>query len=46
MKDFAGCQKWLTKVKSLKMTVEVILSENILVTRLRENGEKLIREIQ
>ncbi|XP_031428789.2 E3 ubiquitin-protein ligase RNF213-like [Clupea harengus] len=46
MKDFVGCQKWLTKVKSLKMTVEVILSENVLVTRLRENGEILIREIR
>ncbi|XP_031429896.1 E3 ubiquitin-protein ligase rnf213-alpha-like [Clupea harengus] len=46
MKDFAGCQNWLIKVKSLKMTVEEILSENVLVTRLRENGEILITEIQ
>ncbi|XP_062408415.1 E3 ubiquitin-protein ligase rnf213-alpha-like isoform X2 [Sardina pilchardus] len=46
MKDFAGCQDWIKKVKSLSMSVEVMLSENSLVTRLRENGMQVFTKIR
>ncbi|XP_063061224.1 E3 ubiquitin-protein ligase rnf213-alpha-like isoform X2 [Engraulis encrasicolus] len=45
MKDVTSCQNWLRSVKSLSMTVELMLSETSLVTRLQENGESLIAEI-
>ncbi|KAL2092430.1 hypothetical protein ACEWY4_012228 [Coilia grayii] len=46
MKDFDSCQNWLTNVRSLSMTVELMLSETSLVTRLKENGESLTKEIR
>ncbi|KAF5889601.1 E3 ubiquitin-protein ligase, partial [Clarias magur] len=45
LKDFNSCQQWLKKVKSLSVTVDLILSEDSLVTRHGENGEMLITKI-
>ncbi|XP_035382020.1 E3 ubiquitin-protein ligase rnf213-alpha-like isoform X2 [Electrophorus electricus] len=46
LKDFASCQDWLTRVKSLSMTVDLILSEDSLVTRHGENTAELIADIR
>ncbi|KAM9432008.1 E3 ubiquitin-protein ligase rnf213-alpha-like [Clarias gariepinus] len=46
LKDFTSCQEWLRKVKSLSVTVDLILSEDSLVTRHAENAEKLIIKIR
>lgn len=45
LKDFAGCQGWLKKVKSLSVTVDLILSDESLVKRHGENAENLAAEI-
>ncbi|KAL7839146.1 hypothetical protein SRHO_G00258040 [Serrasalmus rhombeus] len=46
LKDFASCQEWLQRVKSLSMTVDLILSEDSLVTRHAENAAELTAEIR
>ncbi|XP_034155120.2 E3 ubiquitin-protein ligase rnf213-alpha isoform X2 [Pangasianodon hypophthalmus] len=46
LKDFDSCQEWLKKVKSLSVTVDLILSEDSLVTRHAENAEMLISKIR
>ncbi|KAI4896113.1 hypothetical protein NFI96_011369, partial [Prochilodus magdalenae] len=46
LKDFASCQQWLQRVKSLSVTVDLILSEDSLVTRHAENAAELTAEIR
>ncbi|KAK3539302.1 hypothetical protein QTP86_034163 [Hemibagrus guttatus] len=46
LKDFVSCQDWLKKVKSLSVTVDLILSEDSLVTLYAENAEMLITKIR
>ncbi|XP_053530339.1 E3 ubiquitin-protein ligase rnf213-alpha isoform X3 [Ictalurus punctatus] len=46
LKDLPSCQEWLKKVKSLSETVDLILSEDSLVTLYAENAEMLITKIR
>ncbi|GAA6098909.1 E3 ubiquitin-protein ligase rnf213-alpha-like [Tachysurus ichikawai] len=46
LKDFVSCQEWLKKVKSLSVTVDLILSEDSLVSCHAENAEMLITKIR
>ncbi|KAM9447090.1 E3 ubiquitin-protein ligase rnf213-alpha-like [Clarias gariepinus] len=46
LKDFNSCQQWLKKVKSVSVAVDLILSEDSLVTRHAENAETLLTKIR
>ncbi|XP_049326804.1 E3 ubiquitin-protein ligase rnf213-alpha-like [Astyanax mexicanus] len=46
LKDFDSCQEWLHRVKSLSLTVDLILSEDSLVTSHSENATEINTEIR
>ncbi|KAI1893807.1 hypothetical protein AGOR_G00127460 [Albula goreensis] len=46
LKDLDSCQKWLEMVKSLTTSVELIISQDTLVSMYGENGQELIKEIR
>ncbi|KAF5886724.1 E3 ubiquitin-protein ligase, partial [Clarias magur] len=46
LKDLSSCQQWLKKVKSVSVAVDLILSDDSLVTLRGENAEMLLSEIR